>query len=231
MKDGQWGTALHGLEFVGLACSGKSALADGVAGALRARGVPFVSRAAYSDSRLTPALARHPRRAHAWWRVMRRHVADRTLRRALLREACMLTYQSLHWSERRMLLVRDEGLFQLLRSLRRASGTDLTLDALLANEPFDLLVPPTTRMVVLVEIDVDTLIRRARDRDGRVVTPVEAADAVSRVDFTRKDLAALRSRLPETHVVSVRNDLTSDLNATVERLGAEVADRCVTKGV
>jgi len=226
MTDPRPGPALHGIEFVGLACSGKSALADRLSLALQARRIPFVSQAAYSESRLSAALARHPWRARAWWRVMRRHVADRTLRRTLFREACQLTYQSLHWSERRTLLVRDEGLFQLLRSLRRASETDLTLDALLENEPFDLLVPPTTRMVVLVEIDVETLIRRARDRDGRVVTPVEAAGAVGRVDFTRKDIVALRSRLPETHVVSVRNDLTSDLNATVERLAAEVAALC-----
>lgn len=229
MTDPRLGPALHGIEFVGLACSGKSALADRLSIALQARRIPFVSRAAYSNAALAPVLARHPGRALAWWRVARRYVGDRSVRRTLFREACMLTYESLHWADQKMLLVRDEGLFQLLRSLRRASETDLTLDALLANEPFDLLVPPTTRMVVLVEIDVDTLIRRARDRDGRVVTPVEAVDAVGRVDFTRKDIAALRSRLPETHVVSVRNDLTSDLNATVERLSAEVADR-ITKG-
>jgi len=213
------------VEFVGLACSGKTALSIRVIDVLRAAGVPVVGGGAVSNVRLLLALLRVPQYAFRWWRVICRHIGNHRVRLRLLRQFCTPMAEVLHWSSRSVVLVLDEGILQGVRSLRRASQTDLTLESILSTQSPEHFFPVVPSTVVLLEIDALTWAQRVRARDQIVVTEAEADDAVARVAHSVRDAETLARRSPATRFDRRRNEDDDDLGGLAEivarAIGAE----------
>jgi hypothetical protein len=213
------------VEFVGIACSGKSTISKELRAVLRRAEIPCLDTASFTKWQKLWAATTHPLLMASWARAVLTVPMSIKSRIKIFRNLYAVLSMMLCLRAQEGVLILDEGLLHKFRALRRQAGRDLTMNQVLRGRPTHRMLPNVALHVVFVDIRATTYRDRLWLRDRIRISPEDADIAVDRTMLSHYDAHVLEASSQLVSVHSLGNDPEDDPIASARNIAARVIER------